>query len=119
MTITLPVCTSCGKTQYPPREICGECLSEDIKLLEVRAEGELLASVPLYHSLEEFYQERLPWPIGSVRLADGTVMMVNLGEEHMKPGTPVDLSAEQDHKGRTVYRAHAKESEKAKESENE
>ena len=77
MTIKLPVCTSCGKTQYPVREICGECLSDQLEWLEIRAEGELLASVPLYHSLEEFFQERLPWPIGSVRLEDGTVMMVN------------------------------------------
>ncbi|WP_417320599.1 Zn-ribbon domain-containing OB-fold protein [Emcibacter sp.] len=108
MTIKLPVCTSCGKTQYPVREICGECLSEDLKWLDIRAEGELLASVPLYHSLEEFYQERLPWTIGSVRLEDGTVMMVNLGET-MEPGTEVTLRAEEDHKGRTVYRAQKKE----------
>ncbi|MFC7047628.1 Zn-ribbon domain-containing OB-fold protein [Emcibacter nanhaiensis] len=109
MTIKLPVCTSCGKTQYPVREICGECLSDQLEWLEIRAEGELLASVPLYHSLEEFFQERLPWPIGSVRLEDGTVMMVNLGEEHTQPGTEVSLSAEQDYKGRTVYWAHRKE----------
>ena len=50
MTIKLPVCTSCGKTQYPVREICGECLSDQLEWLDIRAEGELIASVPLYHS---------------------------------------------------------------------
>ncbi|WP_321396226.1 Zn-ribbon domain-containing OB-fold protein [Emcibacter sp.] len=111
MTIKLPVCTCCGKTQYPVREICGECLSDDLKWMDIRAEGELLASVPLYHSLDEFFQDRLPWTIGSVRLEDGTVMMVNLGGEDMESGTEVSLSAEQDHKGRSVYWAHRKEEE--------
>ena len=57
--------------QYPPREACRQCLSEDLHWREQDGRGELLALTELHHSNDLFFRERLPWRLGLVKLRSG------------------------------------------------
>lgn len=100
----LPVCTSCKSIQYPVREICRNCLSEDITWQDIDPQATLLVSVPLHHSHEEQFD--LPTTIGTVQLKDGTTLISHIDGD-LKPGTPVTLKSITDHAGRTVFTASA------------
>ncbi len=74
-------CQSCRHINYPPREICGECLSDQLIWRKVPTEGVLLQSISLHHSLWEFFKRRLQrgsWPIASVRLQAGPIVFAHV-----------------------------------------
>ena len=41
--LSLQHCLECGLPQYPPAELCGNCLSPKLRYRETTGEGELLA----------------------------------------------------------------------------
>ena len=99
-------CQACGCIQYPSREICRLCLSDD---LEWRATNSDLATVVSYtrlmHSLEYRYRDRTPWYVLSVQLqaegATGTIL-VHAGKP-FSAGDVVRLSAVVDENGISVF----------------
>lgn len=79
--LSLQTCTECGKTNYPPREVCESCLNDELLWKPTDTNGRLLQAVELHHSLWEFFKRRLKkstWPIASVRLAAGPVVYAHL-----------------------------------------
>ena len=74
----LQVCESCGTTQYPPREVCGRCLSTQLRWRPQSGAGTLLAITTLAHSNDAYFRERLPWRTGLVRLDAGPTLIVHL-----------------------------------------
>jgi uncharacterized OB-fold protein len=72
--ITLRRCAVCGTAQYPPREICAACLSDE--LVPETAESLpalVLAITKLHHSNEPRFRPRLPLICGLVRFDAGPV----------------------------------------------
>ncbi len=107
--LELPVCGACGAVQYPPREVCRTCLGDDLVWAEVDGRGEVLATVDLHHSLEPWFNERLPWPIASVNLKVGGVVFVHIAPQVASPGSKVRLLNIQDASGQGVLYAVAEE----------
>ena len=71
VALSLQHCTACQRVQYPPREICCECLGGVLQWRETSGSGQLIAAIELHHSLWEFFKRRLkhrPWPIANIRL---------------------------------------------------
>lgn len=101
----LPICQKCDEIQYPIREICGNCLSDDLQMQEISATATLLSKVELNHSLEETFLNHLPWPVGTVILQGGARMMVHLSDNKMTVGDEVELQPITDPKGRSVMLA--------------
>ncbi|WP_116366099.1 Zn-ribbon domain-containing OB-fold protein [Parahaliea mediterranea] len=69
--LALQCCTDCGAVQYPPREVCANCLCGSLKWRPASGNGRVLASVTLHHSLWEFFKRRIgaaPWPVATIRL---------------------------------------------------
>lgn len=97
----LQVCACCGEVQYPPREACRTCLSDDLAWREQDGRGELLAVTHLHHSNDLFFRERLPWRLGLVRLRAGPSLVAHLHGDVQGPGE-VRLSARLDRAGRAV-----------------
>src|ERR1700722_14342052 len=64
----LQVCLDCGAVQYPPREICRNCLSHRLVWRPQDGRGELLTETTLRNAQELFFRERLPWRVGFFRL---------------------------------------------------
>ena len=76
--LTLQQCGACQTVQYPPRELCRHCLGDELNWAAVSRGGDLLAYSELQHSLEPFFQEQLPWPLASVKLDCGPVVLARL-----------------------------------------
>ena len=97
----LQVCAGCGEVQYPPREACRRCLSDDLAWREHNGHGELLAVTDLHHSNDLFFRERLPWRLGLVRPQAGPSLVAHLHGDVQGPGA-VRLGARLDRAGRAV-----------------
>ena len=103
----LQVCQRCATVQYPPREACHRCLSDQLVWTPQSGDGELVARTILHHSFEPYFVERLPWPIGIVKLDSGPTVIVHLPTPAPQPPVRVRVSAHVDQSGQAVLIAVA------------
>ncbi len=73
--LMLQVCDHCNTVLYPPRELCSRCLEENLSWRPVNARGTLLAHVELARSFEDWFSERTPWLLVTVRLQEGVSLI--------------------------------------------
>jgi uncharacterized OB-fold protein len=103
--LALQCCAACGRVQYPPREICGACLSDALEWRIVpQAGGELLAETILHHSHDPAFRPRLPLRIGLVRLDAGPSAVCFLAPGCASGGR-VGVAAALDEAGRPILTA--------------
>jgi NAD(P)-dependent dehydrogenase (short-subunit alcohol dehydrogenase family)/uncharacterized OB-fold protein len=76
----LQICRDCGAIQYPPREVCRDCLSHRLVWRQQDGRGELLTETTLRNAQELYFRERLPWRVGIVRLDTGVNVIAYLHE---------------------------------------
>jgi NAD(P)-dependent dehydrogenase (short-subunit alcohol dehydrogenase family)/uncharacterized OB-fold protein len=76
----LQVCRDCGAAQYPPREVCRECLSRRLLWRQQDGRGELVTETTLRNAQELYFRERLPWRVGIIRLDAGVNVIAYLHE---------------------------------------
>lgn len=89
--IRLQRCADCGAAQYPPREVCGVCLSDRLDWEAAESlPGCVLARTKLHHSNEPGFRARLPLMIGLVRLEAGPVAVCFLSDT-AAPGDDVQV----------------------------
>jgi uncharacterized OB-fold protein len=100
--LQLQCCEQCSCVQYPPREVCCNCLSDELDWREVNPAGTVQASSELQHALEPWFQERTPWLIGSVKLDCGPLVLAHLCAEVAAPGSPVWVLSINDSSGQAV-----------------
>ena len=97
----LQVCADCSAVQYPPREVCGGCLSEQLSWRAVDPSGTLLVSTTLHHSNDLYFRERLPWRVGTVRMSAGPSVVAHVHQD-CADGAPVRLALKLDRSGQAV-----------------
>ncbi len=97
----LQVCAECAAVQYPPREVCGRCLSERLSWKPVSPLGVLLASTTLHHSNDLYFRERLPWRVGTVRMDAGPSVVAHVHQD-CADGARVRLALKLDRSGQAV-----------------
>lgn len=90
MTIRLQTCAACGARQYPERDLCRTCLSDELIWAEDSGRGRLLAVTTLHRSLDP--ATTLPVRIGAVALDAGVRVIALLGRG-VQPGNHVLLHA--------------------------
>ena len=90
--LRLQLCFDCGVVQYPPRERCHKCLSDRLAWHPVDGSAELLAATALHHSLDAWFAARLPWTVGSLRLAAGPVVFAHLPAALAQPGAQLRVA---------------------------
>jgi uncharacterized OB-fold protein len=89
--IRLQRCADCGAAQYPPREVCGACLSDRLDWETADClPGRVLARTVLRHSNETGFRPRLPLVIGLVRFEAGPVAVCLLSDI-VAPGDDVQV----------------------------
>jgi NAD(P)-dependent dehydrogenase (short-subunit alcohol dehydrogenase family)/uncharacterized OB-fold protein len=101
----LQVCGTCGAVQYPPREACHRCLSGTLHWREQSGAGELIAETAVHHSNDVYFQERLPWRLGLVRLDAGPTAVVHLHGGCAPAPARVRVGARLDKSGQGVLMA--------------
>ena len=71
--LKLQHCSICDAVNYPPRELCRNCLSDNLLWKDTPPQGEILSVSELHHSQWEVFKrkiEKAPWPIATVLLAE-------------------------------------------------
>jgi NAD(P)-dependent dehydrogenase (short-subunit alcohol dehydrogenase family)/uncharacterized OB-fold protein len=100
--LELQVCSDCGAVQYPPREVCGACLSHRLAWRVQNGNGELLTDTVLRTAQELFFRERLPWRVGMARLDSGVNVIAYLHETVGGAPCRVRVQAALDRAGQAV-----------------
>ena len=100
----LQVCAACGQVEYPPRQVCGNCLGDDLPWRDIDPRGTLLAETRLHHSNDLFFRDRLPWRLGVVKMDAGPSVVAHLAED-CQQGARVRLSLNLDRGGHAVMNA--------------
>lgn len=98
----LQVCADCNAVQYPPREACHRCLSTDLAWQPQPDGGELISETTLHRSQEEYFQERLPWRVGMVRLDCGPTAITHVHGAVPSAPCRVRIAARLDEAGQAV-----------------
>jgi NAD(P)-dependent dehydrogenase (short-subunit alcohol dehydrogenase family) len=100
--LELQRCAACAAIQYPPREACVRCLSDELEWTLVSGRGELVSETTLRHSQELFFRERVPWRLGLVRLAEGVSLVAHLDSRCGPAPCPVLVEAALDRAGQAA-----------------
>lgn len=103
-SLTLQCCDRCQQVNYPARELCGNCLANDLHWRPVAATGTLQSQVQLHYSLEPAFAENLPWAVASVRLDCGPVVLAHL-QPGPASGDPVTIRVIRDRDGNYMLAA--------------
>ena len=74
--LSLPVCLACSTVQYPIREVCVDCLSDELEWRQINNTGEVLATTVQHYTLDEKFNSQLPLFVASVKLESGPVVIV-------------------------------------------
>lgn len=74
----LQVCSECGATTYPPRDVCPGCLSVRLRFQDVDPAGLVVADTTIRIPGENHFRERAPWRIGTVQLDCGPIVVAHL-----------------------------------------
>jgi len=98
----LQECGVCATVQYPPREACCRCLSDELVWKHQSGAGELLSRTALHHSHDPYFRSRVPWHVGLVRLDSGVSILAHLPADAPKPPARVWVKAHLDRKGAGV-----------------
>jgi uncharacterized OB-fold protein len=93
--LQLQCCSVCEQVNYPPRELCGNCLSDALNWQRLEASGSVQALTLLQHSMEAAFADALPLQIVSVQLTAGPVLICH-GVKGLKHGQSVTVSVMQD-----------------------
>ncbi len=97
VALALQHCRDCGSVQYPPRELCRQCLGDSLVWRSTPGSGRMLSRVELHHSLWEYFKRRLqekPWPVASVRLDCGVIVFAHLALETFAGAANPSLAAD-------------------------
>ena len=100
----LQQCEECEKVQYPPREICWNCLSDRLAFKKQTDEATLLAKTRIWRPYEPRFENRVPVAVGLVQLDAGPVALAMLDDDPA-PLERLRLSLEFDADGHAVIRA--------------
>ena len=100
--LELQRCAGCGAIQYPPREACVRCLSEELEWTLMSGQGELVSETTLHHSQELFFRERTPWRLGWCVSTEGASLVVHLDERCGPAPSPVIVEAVLDRAGQAA-----------------
>lgn len=101
-TLVLQQCNDCQAVQYPPREVCSGCLSDQLEWQPVEYGGLLLAVTDLHHSHEPYFQDRMPWCVASVKLDCGPIAFVHISNQNAIPDNRVNVFSHIDSSGQAV-----------------
>ena len=83
-------CDECERLQYPPAEVCRECLSAELRWEELTQKGHVIACVEVHRCYAEDFTEGGPWWVASVFLAPGVICYAHT-LEYLPSGTEITL----------------------------
>ena len=86
-------CNECGTVLLPPKPMCTNCLSTNLKWIELEGDGKLL-SYTIIHVAPEQFQSMVPYSVGIVEFKKGLRlpgMIRNVNPEEIKIGMDLKI----------------------------
>lgn len=96
-------CAACRSYIYPVREVCPNCLSDNLVFDDAPSEATLLSETTVRVSNDPYFQERAPWRIGLVQMLCGPQVICHLHDDCVGPGSVVQISLQLDKAGQAVF----------------
>ena len=96
-------CDEWSAVQYPPREMCSSCLSNDLAWKDTDPNGTLISETLLHHSHDLYFRERMPWRLGLIKLDCGPSLVTHLHGDVGAPPQKVIVGSRLDRAGRGVF----------------
>ncbi|MHA1722263.1 MAG: Zn-ribbon domain-containing OB-fold protein [Candidatus Baldrarchaeia archaeon] len=84
-------CTNCGRTYFPPRNVCRECGSKRMEEVKLSERGKVITWAVIYDPPRGF-EKYVPYIIAIVELDDGTRIMTQITDcepDEIRIGTRV------------------------------
>lgn len=99
-------CTNCGAVYLPPRPICVECKSPNMKFVEITSKKGKLLTYTIIHVGPPKFSDILPYVVGIVELDSGQKLTAIIEGDHDKLaiGKRVELSYDKEFKGTSRLR---------------
>lgn len=91
-------CAECQAIQYPPAEVCRQCLSDNLDWHREVPTATVIACVAVHRSYAADFAENGPWWVASVSLGGGVVCYTH-AIDYLPAGTRVHLVAIKDRLG--------------------
>ncbi|AXB78601.1 Zn-ribbon domain-containing OB-fold protein [Novosphingobium sp. P6W] len=89
MSLTLQCCRICGAVQYPFRDVCRACLSDDLEMRVTRVTGTVVSEAVIHRSLDTAVLSEGPLRLGAVASPLGIRVLALLA-----PGAGAGMSVE-------------------------
>ena len=104
------ICLHCDTKFFPPRDICPNCGSEEMKAYPFNGKGEVFSFTTLYEAPAGF-DETAPYTVALVKLEEGplvTAQLTDWGNQPVEIGMPVEmvtrrLRQDGDERGMLIY----------------
>jgi len=96
--LRLQRCASCQALRYPFSPVCPECLSDETDWFAASGRGTLCSWVTFQQAFQPYFQDKLPYVVGLVDLAEGPRLATNIVEtplDALEIGLPVEVVFEQ------------------------
>ena len=87
------VCADCGAKFFPPRQVCAECKSTNLKPHEFDGHGELYSFTTVY-SPPSGYEGYVPYIVGMVKLDEGPMVeaqITDINPDDVRIGQRVEM----------------------------
>ena len=104
--LKLQVCRACGHLQYPDRELCANCLADEVSPQPADDRGRLLSWTLIHASIDPAFRDGAPWRVGAVALNAGPVLIAHLAAELGPSATSVRVTRVNGPDGQAVWLAY-------------
>ncbi len=105
-SLELQVCSACGHVQYPDRELCANCLADEVPSRPADDRGRLLSWTLIHASIDPVFRDGVPWRVGAVALDAGPILITHLAAD-VNPSAPgVRVTRVNGPDGRAVWLAY-------------
>jgi len=97
--LRLQACGRCGHVRYPIAPICPRCLFDGYEWRRLSGVGEILSWVVFQRSYNVLWEDRVPYNVILVQLAEGPRMFSNalpLGRSDLRVGMSVEIVFDQE-----------------------
>jgi len=98
-------CNKCGALHLPPKPICANCFSTDLKWVPMSPRGKLVTYTVIHVAPKQF-EAMVPYPVGIVKLDDGPQLLGRIRDiepEELKIGMKLSVDFEKPSTAQTQW----------------
>ncbi len=104
-SLLLQRCRNCGRSQFPPSQLCAACWSDELEWVQSPGKGTIESFTIVHRAPTEKLRAHTPYVIAAILLEDGVRMITNVvgeGSRDASIGDSVSVTFESDSDGNVL-----------------